>query len=340
VLELAEAIKREAPGRTAAQVLRVMGESGAEGCSVRTIQRHFARVGLDSGREVRPAKVYGRFEASVRNELWTGDALHGPRVAGRKAYLLAFIDDFSRALPGHRWTGAEDTVRLEAALRSGLACRGVPKAILVDRGSAFVNSQFLRACASLGIRLIHASPRAAATKGKIERFFRTVRAQFLVEVDARGGVDSLAELNELFTAWVEVVYHRAVHSETKVTPLARFAAGGPPALPSPAALHEAFLWSEQRLVTKTATVALHGPPGVPGSAPGGEQLGGAIVGRRVRHRQSHGRRIRGPGRHHRGHGGMTGIAQRQLFDQTGPIPSALPAQPAPDGWPRRSTRSP
>jgi hypothetical protein len=70
--------------------------------------------------------------------------LHGPKVAGRKAYLLAFIDDFSRALPGHRWTAAEDTVRLEAALRSGLACRGVPRAILVDRGSAFVNSQFLR----------------------------------------------------------------------------------------------------------------------------------------------------------------------------------------------------
>jgi putative transposase len=258
VLDLAEAIKREAPGRTAAQVLRVMGESGADGCSVRTVQRHFARLGLDSGPEVRPAKVYGRFEASVRNELWTGDALHGPKVAGRKAYLLAFIDDFSRALPGHRWTGAEDTVRLEAALRSGLACRGVPKAILVDRGSAFVNSQFLRACACLGIRLIHASPRAAATKGKIERFFRTVRAQFLVEVDARGGVDSLAELNELFTAWVEVVYHRAVHSETKVTPLERFSAAGPPVLPSPAALHEAFLWSEQRLVTKTATVSLHG----------------------------------------------------------------------------------
>jgi putative transposase len=215
-------------------------------------------LGLDSRPDGRPPKAYGRFEASERNELWTGDALHGPKVAGRKAYLLAFIDDFSRALPGHRWTAAEDTVRLEAALRSGLACRGVPRAILVDRGSAFVNSQFLRACASLGIRLVHASPRAAATKGKIERFFRTVRAQFLVEVDARGGVDSLAELNELFTAWVEVVYHRAVHSETKVTPLERFSAAGPPPLPSPEVLHEAFLWSEQRTVTKTATVALHG----------------------------------------------------------------------------------
>lgn len=87
---------------------------------------------------------------------------------------------------------------------------------------------------------------------------RTVRDQFLVEVDARGGVASLAEMNELFTAWVEVVYHQAVHSETKATPLERFNAAGPPELPTPQALHEAFLWSEHRVVTKTATVSLHG----------------------------------------------------------------------------------
>jgi len=258
VLDLAVAVKREAPRRSAAQVVRVMAERGELVCSRRTVQRHFARLGLNDRPDGSAPRVFGRFEASQRNELWTGDALHGPVVAGRKAYLLAFIDDFSRAVPGHRWTAAEDTLRLEAALRSGLACRGVPRAILVDRGSAFVNSQFLRACASLGIRLIHATPRAPTTKGKIERFFRSVRAQFLVEVDARGGVNSLAELNEYFTAWVEVEYHQRVHSETKVSPLERFMAPGPPVLPSPAELHEAFLWSEFRVVTKTATVSLHG----------------------------------------------------------------------------------
>ena len=58
---------------------------------------------------------------------WTGDALHGPTVAGRKTYLFAFIDDHSRALVGYRWGLAEDTLRLEAALRAGLSARGVPK---------------------------------------------------------------------------------------------------------------------------------------------------------------------------------------------------------------------
>ncbi len=176
VLDLAVAAKREAPRRTAAQVLRVMASPGGEaGCSLRTVQRHFARLGLNIRPDGSPPKVFGRYEASGRNDLWTGDALHGPMVAGAKAYLLAFIDDYSRAIPGHRWTAAEDTLRLEAALRSGLACRGVPKAVLVDRGAAFVSAQFLRACASLGVRLVHARPYSPQTKGKIERFLCATR---------------------------------------------------------------------------------------------------------------------------------------------------------------------
>lgn len=278
VLALAEACKREVPGRTAAQVAEVMGAAmaataGGVGVpSARTIQRHLARLGLNTRPDGSPPRAYGRFEASVPNELWTGDALHGPAVAGRKAYLLGFIDDYSRALVGHRWTASEDTVRLEGALRAGLACRGVPRAILVDRGSAFVSAPLARACAVLGVRLIHASPRTPTTKGKIERFFRTVRGQFLVELDARGGAADLGELNRLFTAWVEVVYHRRAHSETKTTPLARLLSAGPPGLPSPELLHEAFLWSEQRRVTKTAQVSLHG---------NSFEVDAALVGRRV-----------------------------------------------------------
>jgi putative transposase len=68
----------------------------------------------------------------------------------------------------------------------------------------------------------------------------------------------LAELNRLFSAWVETVYHRRAHSETGEAPIERLLAGGTPTLPTPAALHEAFLWSEVRTVTKTATVSLHG----------------------------------------------------------------------------------
>jgi putative transposase len=259
LLQLAFSLKRERPERTAAQVRAIMLAAGGSAPGLRTLQTHLARQGLNVRADGRsPGKVYGRFEASARNELWTGDGLHGPALDGaaaRRAVLLAFIDDHSRLLVGWRWGTGEDVFRLEAALRAGLMARGVPDAILVDRGSAFVSSQLLRACAVLGVKLVHASPRAATTKGKIERFFRTVRDQFLVEID--DGVE-LAKLNRLFSAWLEIVYHRRVHSETEQTPLERFDAAGAPLLPTPALLREAFLWSIDRTVTRTATVSLHG----------------------------------------------------------------------------------
>jgi putative transposase len=187
--------------------------------------------------------------------LWTGDALHGLMVAGRKTYLFAFIDDHSRALVGYRWGFAEDTLRLEAALRSGLACRGVPEAIYVDNGSAFVSRQLLAACATLGCRLVHSRPGKPQGRGKIERVFRTVRQEFVVEL-AHTTVDDLDALNRLFAAWVESVYHRRAHSETGQAPLERLLAHGAPPLPTPEVLREAFLWVERRRVTKTAEVRM------------------------------------------------------------------------------------
>ncbi|MGH9164912.1 MAG: DDE-type integrase/transposase/recombinase [Acidimicrobiales bacterium] len=271
LLELAVKLKREVPGRTAAQVAEIMATAEAWAPSARTVQRHFARLGLNTRPDGSAPAAFGRFEAAAPNDRWIGDALHGPVVDAHKAYLFAFIDDHSRAICGYRWGHSEDTVRLEAALRHGLACRGVPSSIYVDNGSAFVAAPLLRACAVLGIRLVHSRPGRPEGRGKIERFFRTVRDQFLVEVEARG-VAGLVELNRLFAAWVETVHHRRAHSETGQPPLERFEAAGPFALPTPTQLHEAFLWSERRMVTKTATVSLHGNT---------FEVDAALVGRRV-----------------------------------------------------------
>ena len=112
-------------------------------------------------------------------------------------------------------------------------------------------------CATLGIVLVHSRPGKPQGRGKIERAFRTVRQQFLVELAGIdiGGID---ELNRLFSAWVETVYHRAIHSETGQTPLERFLSAGAPVPASPERLREAFLWAERRRVTKTAEVSLYG----------------------------------------------------------------------------------
>jgi len=183
-------------------------------------------------------------------------------VGGRKTFLFAFLDDRSRAVMAARFGYHEDTVRLAAALRPALASRGVPESAYVDNGSPFVDSWLLRACASLGIKLVHSAPGRPQGRGKIERWFRTVREQFLVELstgDAGTVVADLAELNRLLVAWVETDYHIRVHSETGASPLRRWCEGIPSPLPrpTPAQLREAFLWSEYRTVTKTATVSLH-----------------------------------------------------------------------------------
>ncbi|MFC7277360.1 Mu transposase C-terminal domain-containing protein [Paractinoplanes rhizophilus] len=154
-----------------------------------------------------------------------------------------------------------------------------------SNGSAFVDAWLLRACAKLGIRLVHSTPGRPQGRGKIERFFRTVRDQFLVEITGQntaaassntaGGrheVGDLGELNRLFTAWVEQVYHRRPHGETGLPPLARWQTGGPFPLPTPDALAEAFLWAEQRTVSKTALVSLQG---------NSYQVDPALAGRRV-----------------------------------------------------------
>lgn len=158
VLALAAALKKENPARTAAQVQRILKAQSGWAPDERTIQRMFNRTGLTALTTPEAAAVFGRFEASRPNEIWTGDALHAIRLDGRKTYLFAFLDDHSRAVMAARFGFAEDTIRLAAALRPALASRGVPEHVYVDNGSAFVDAWLLRACARLGIKLVHSQP--------------------------------------------------------------------------------------------------------------------------------------------------------------------------------------
>ena len=137
VFDLAAALKRENPGRTAAQVMRILRASTGWAPSESTLLRHFHRLEL-MGPAAGQAVVFGRFEADAPNERWVGDALHGPKVAGRKVYLFAFLDDHSRLAVGYRFGFAEDTVRLAAALEPALAARGVPGSVYVDYADPWV----------------------------------------------------------------------------------------------------------------------------------------------------------------------------------------------------------
>ncbi|MER6947389.1 hypothetical protein ABT294_25480 [Nonomuraea sp. NPDC000554] len=90
------ALKREKPERTAAQIVRILRQTSGWSPSARTLLRHFERLELVTRPDGQPPQAFGRFEAPRPNEIWTGDALHGPKVAGRKTFLFAFSQ------PGHR----------------------------------------------------------------------------------------------------------------------------------------------------------------------------------------------------------------------------------------------
>jgi putative transposase len=102
VLELAAGLKRENPERTAAQVERILRKSCGWSPSVRTLLRHFDRLELSTRPGGRAPAAFGRFEAPAPNEIWTGDALHGPQVAGRKAYLSVTWNPSAEGSVGRR----------------------------------------------------------------------------------------------------------------------------------------------------------------------------------------------------------------------------------------------
>src|SRR5450759_5331860 len=175
-----------APGRTAAQVAVVLAAPAGWAPSPRTRQRHFAACGLTRWRpDGAPAATFGRFEAERPNVRWVGDALPGPLVAGRKAILIAFLDDHARAVVAARWGHAETAVALRETLRVALAARGRPAQLYVDNGSMFIDAALRRACAVLGITLTHSQPGRPAGRGKIVRYlgliiFRLVCVQVVL----------------------------------------------------------------------------------------------------------------------------------------------------------------
>jgi transposase InsO family protein len=269
VLDKAIALREEQPARTTQTLADILQRDESlcldQPINVHTLTTHLRRRGKTRRLLGQAGKVYRRFEREHVNSLWQGDALVGPWLPDphapakkRRAHLFCFIDDHSRLVPYAEFFFDEALPRMERVLKVGILRRGVPKAVYVDNGLVYSSTQFSAACASLGIQRIQTAPYSPESKGKQERFFETLRAQFLPEVEA-SEITRLAELNESLWAWLECVYHQHVHSETEQTPLARYTAGLDQIRSvEPETLRLAFLWREKRKVYRDATLALQG----------------------------------------------------------------------------------
>lgn len=155
------------------------------------------------------------FEFAHSNELWMTDMMHGLTLTlgnGKtlQTRLFALLDDCSRLVPHAQYYDSEKLSHFLDCLRQGLARRGFPEKLYTDRGKIFTSLHLQTVCANLNIRLIHAKPFAAWSKGKQERFFRTLQEDF----EARlifDPVHSLEELNRRLWRWLEAEYHQRPH---------------------------------------------------------------------------------------------------------------------------------
>lgn len=152
------------------------------------------------------------------------DMMHGfpvPDGKGkvRKAILLAIIDDATRRVVYANFSFRETSLEFEYGIKHILLSHGRIGKAFTDNGSAFVSGETRRIFSILGIPLIHSRVGYASSRGKIERYFRTVRDQFLRPLD-RESIRSLADLNARFHTWLESEYHRNPHRGLgKKTPL-------------------------------------------------------------------------------------------------------------------------
>ena len=283
VVAAAIELRREAPGRSVADIIRILELEGAipEGSVARsTLQRHLAAKGYAAS-QVRMYTKKGaaarRFRKEHRGELWMGDIKVGPFVPGkdgkkRQIYLVAWLDDATRFIVGARFYTDQTTSAIEDSLRRGVQAFGVPDRIFVDNGKQYRSKWLSGACAKLGIRLLTARPYHPESKGALERFNQTVGK--LISEAALKKLSSIDEYNEMLRVWLDEYYHKNPHSGLGgISPAAAFGADTRPLRFVPAeTLKDAFTRTEARKVDKSGCVSFQGSL---------YEVGVAFIGRKV-----------------------------------------------------------
>lgn len=222
--------KRENPRRSIRQIQQLLETAGVVADNVlsrssihRLLQTHGISRMAGSASLLEEKRS---FNAEFAGSVWYGDVLHGPAVPTpkgmRRAYLVSLMDDASRLIAHSAFCRGETALDIEGVLKQAVLKRGLPKKLVVDNGAAYRSGTLQGICARLGIHLIYCRPYAPEGKGKLERWHRTFRDQFLSELDASQVLD-LSDLNARLWAWIERIYHLAPHSGLGgLTPLTRY----------------------------------------------------------------------------------------------------------------------
>jgi transposase InsO family protein len=183
------------------------------------IYRFTAAQGLNRNVAEASESVHS-FEYPHFGDLWSADFLHGPAVKEgvhvRKTYLHAILDDASRYVVAAAFHLTEDTESLLSDLMLAVRRFGIPKRFYTDNGAAFRSHHLRLVAAKMRIALPHTPPYKPQGRGKIERFFRSLRDGFLTGRPKT----SLHKLNADLARWVDQ-YHQTIHSTLSMSPLNR-----------------------------------------------------------------------------------------------------------------------
>ena len=180
--------------------------------SIATVRR-FIRENKAAVSGEGPKTQMFRFSMEHVNDLWMTDIMYGPYVGAKKkkaTYLLAYIDDASRLVAYGAFYLTQDIASLRNSFKEAVLRRGLPKVLYADNGKIYRSQGFEYLCANLGVTLLHHAVGAAYQKGKIERFFRTVRLRFL-SVLKSADLEDIGTLNAKFWDWLQNDYQNRPH---------------------------------------------------------------------------------------------------------------------------------
>ena len=227
--------------------------------SVDSVQRFIRHNDLKSARDpnLRDRKAY---EEDEFGKIWQADTCYLPYITedgkSRRVYVIMIIDDHSRLLVGGELFYNDNAYNFQKVLKGAIATYGIPDKLYVDNGCSYSNEQLSLICVSLGILLLHTKIRDGASKGKVERHFRTLKERWLYTLDM-DSITSLAQFNGLLKDYMRS-YNTTFHRGIEGVPLERYEASKEhPRKPlSREWLEECFYNRITRKVRKDSTITI------------------------------------------------------------------------------------
>lgn len=258
VLERAIELRKEVPERWTKTLIDIMAREGLlarePAFDRSTLDRHLDRRGYSRRRMgIQGTRRTIKMAFEHFGDLWVGDYHHGPLVRGPDGNALvskigAFLDHRTRYPVADRYYLSEKFDTLRDTLYRALLRWGAPKRIYVDNGKVYRARRLRFGLKRIDCDLVHSRPYYSEGRGLIERFWQAVKA-FEAEIEARGELITIHELNTLWEAYREERYCRVVHSSLGMTPVEAIAAVVPRHV-DPQVLSRLFLLRETRTVHK------------------------------------------------------------------------------------------